>query len=348
MIKAGIIGCGSIARFRHAPEYAANGNARIAGFFDPVTERARELADLYGGRVYGSAEELLADGAVDAVSVCAHNAAHCGYTVDALAAGKHVLCEKPMAVTADEARRMIRARDRAGKILMVGHNQRLLQANKIAKELIDGGTLGRVLTVTGAFGHAGPEGWSRDGGAETWFFQKGKAGFGVTGDLGIHKFDLARYLAGGEAATVYADFRTADKTYGDGSRIGVEDNAFVILGFDNGVAAQIHLSWTHYGGEDNATRVCLTGGVVKLFGEPNRPLVVVKRDGETRSYDAAGIQTNGRQTASGVIDEFIDSVLTGRKPAVTGEDGLAALEIAEACARSAAEKRPIELKKVRG
>ena len=98
MFKIGIIGCGKIAQVRHIPEYADHTQAELAGYYDLNTERAKELADRYGGTVYSSYEELLADPSIDAVSVCVANNAHAKITIEALHAGKHVLCEKPMAM----------------------------------------------------------------------------------------------------------------------------------------------------------------------------------------------------------------------------------------------------------
>ncbi|GHV03111.1 dehydrogenase [Clostridia bacterium] len=345
MIGVGVIGCGSIALTRHILEYAANSSVRIAGYFDPVPGRAAETAALHGGRAYAALDEMLADKSVDAVSVCSPNRTHREYTAAALRAGKHVLCEKPMAASAAEAREMLAAQESAGKILMVGHNQRLLEANRIAKGLIEGGSLGKVLTARASFCHGGPESWSREKGAGTWFFQKGAAGFGAAGDLGIHKFDILRWLTGAEVESVYAEFRTSDKTFADGSPIGVEDNALMILNFEGGAAAQVTVSWTHYGPEDHGTTVDLSGGTIELFTDA--PLKVTKKGGETTIYDISSIQTNDNQTRSGVIDEFIDSVERGREPIATGRDGLRALEILEACARSDKERRLVRIRKGR-
>ena len=109
MIRVGIIGCGKIAQTRHIPEYLDNPNSEIVGYYDFNMERAQALAEKYGGRAYASAEELLADPAVDAVSVCVANNAHAQTSIDALKAGKHVLCEKPMATTLEDCIRMVDA-----------------------------------------------------------------------------------------------------------------------------------------------------------------------------------------------------------------------------------------------
>ena len=159
-MRVAIIGCGSIARQRHAHEYSLNSNVEIAGFFDFVSERAQELAEEYGSKAYSSLDELLEDKSVDAVSVCVANAYHAETTIKALRSGKHVLCEKPMAISLEDCEEMIKEAERSGKRLMIGHNQRLTPAHRRAKEIIASGEMGKVLTFFSMFGHGGPESWS--------------------------------------------------------------------------------------------------------------------------------------------------------------------------------------------
>ena len=106
-MRVAVIGCGSIARQRHAHEYSLNKNCEIAGFFDFVPERAEVLVSEYGGKVYKTLDELLEDKNVEAVSVCVANAYHAETTIKALRSGKHVLCEKPMAISLEDCEEMI-------------------------------------------------------------------------------------------------------------------------------------------------------------------------------------------------------------------------------------------------
>ena len=145
MLKIGIIGCGKITEVRHAPEYAENPNCQLVAFFDVVPERAKALAEQYGGVAYDSIEALLASD-VDAVSVCVANAYHAQTSIQALKAGKHVLCEKPMATTPEDCEAMVAAAKAAGKFLMIGQNQRLAKAHVKAREIIESGEMGRVIT----------------------------------------------------------------------------------------------------------------------------------------------------------------------------------------------------------
>ena len=121
----GIIGCGKISQIRHIPEYLDNPSAKIVGVCDFNMERARQIAEQLGAKAYSSAEELLADPQIDAVSVCVANNAHCEVTVKALRAGKDVLCEKPMATNIEECELMVRTAAECGRKLMIGQNQRL-------------------------------------------------------------------------------------------------------------------------------------------------------------------------------------------------------------------------------
>ena len=139
MLKVGIIGCGSIAKQRHGYEYFHNSDVEIKGFYDLISERAQALVDLYGGKVYAGVDELLADPEIDAVSVCMANAFHAEISIKALKAGKHVLCEKPMAVSLEECEAMVAAAKESGKRLMIGHNQRLAPAHKKAREILSSG-----------------------------------------------------------------------------------------------------------------------------------------------------------------------------------------------------------------
>lgn len=136
MLRVGVIGCGSIAKQRHGYEYFHNANVEIKGFFDRRQERVEALTALYGGRVYATIDEMLADSEIDAVSVCLANAAHAEVSIKALRAGKHVLCEKPMAVTLEECEAMLSAaREDAAVRGDAGHDAYLPVADAVGGAL---------------------------------------------------------------------------------------------------------------------------------------------------------------------------------------------------------------------
>ena len=345
MLKVGIIGCGSIAKQRHGYEYFHNADVQIKGFYDLIAARAQALADLYGGSVYADVDAMLADPEIDAVSVCMANAFHAEISIKALKAGKHVLCEKPMAVTMEQCQAMVDAARESGKRLMIGHNQRLAPAHKKAKELLTSGALGRVITFQSTFGHKGPEMWSMDKSANTWFFKKASASFGSMADLGIHKIDLMRYLIGSEITSVYSTMKVLDKKFPDGTPIEVDDNSVEILNFADGAMGTVTTSWTHYGEECNASVLYCEKGIMKLYADPRYSLKVVNADGTRVLYALDRLQTNddAQQASSGVIDEFVSAIEENRPSVLDAADVIRSMRAVFACLRSAEEGRLIAL-----
>ncbi len=335
MIGVGVIGCGSISIHRHVPEYYARQDCKLVGYYDPNTERAKKLAEQYGGKVFQTLEELLADKEIQAVSVCTANKYHAPVTISALKAGKHVLCEKPMATSAQEAQAMIDTAKKERKFLMIGHNQRLAQAHVRAKEILKTGEMGKILTFRTTFGHGGPEFWSQDKGRHTWFFKYDDAFIGAMGDLGVHKADLIRWLIDDEIVEVKAYVSTLDKTNEKDEAVEVDDNSVCILKSKNGIYGTLTASWTYYGAEDNSTVLYCSNGVMKIYDNPEYPIEVTKKNREKVLYKMGRIQTNESQSKSGVIDMFLDSINNGIEPEINGDEGLAALRIVLACLESA-------------
>jgi UDP-N-acetylglucosamine 3-dehydrogenase len=331
-IKVAIIGCGSITEFRHAPEYRANENVEIAAFCDPLAERAEKLANKFGCRAFTDYRDVLNITDLDAVSVCTANSTHASITLDALKAGKHVLCEKPMAVNFDDAKQMIETAKLCKRFLMIGHNQRLEKVHIRAKEILKCGEMGRVLSFRTTFGHGGPEMWSADKGIHTWFFKKNAASIGAMGDLGIHKADLIRWLIDDEIDEVCAMLSTRDKRNELGNLIEIEDNAICILKSRSGIIGNMDSSWTYYGEMDNGTILYCQNGIVRIFANPDYNIIIEKKNGEKVLYK---LDSN---TNSGIIDAFVRSVVSGVKPEISGEEGCEALNIILACQESFEKK----------
>ncbi|WP_256762405.1 Gfo/Idh/MocA family protein [Cohnella sp. WQ 127256] len=336
-IKVAVFGCGAIAQRRHIPEYAANPNVELVAFADPVIERAQSMADTYGGKSYSSYEELLKNEKVDAVSVCTPNFLHAPMTIAAANAGAHVLVEKPMASTAEEAEQMIEAAQKNGVYLMVGHNQRLMPPHVKAKELLDSGSLGKVLTFRTSFGHPGPEGWSVDG-RESWFFRKEEATMGAMGDLGVHKSDFIRYLLSDEVAEVAGFISTIHKEGTD-----VDDNSTCILRMKSGVIGTLTASWTQYKGGDNSTVLWCEKGVMKIGTVEGDEVIVELTNGNVETHKVGVMATNEKQVPSGVIDSFVESILTSTPPSISGEEGLRSLKVILAAFESQATGKIVKL-----
>ena len=340
-MKVGIIGCGKIAQVRHIPEYLENPDVEIVGYYDWNADRAAELAAQFGGKAYSTEDELLADKEMDAVSVCVANNAHAKVTIKALNAGKHVLCEKPMAVTLEECMDMVKAAEENGKDLMIGQNQRFAKAHVKAKELISEGVIGDVITFKTTFGHGGPETWGIDGAKNTWFFDKSRSVMGAMADLGVHKTDLIQFLLDSRVIETTAHITTLDKKDAQGNLIGVDDNAICIYKMENGVVGTMTASWTYYGEEDNSTILYGTEGIMKIYDDPVYSIKVITRGGEKILYDIDKIQTNDNQTKSGIIDSFVEAVVNNHEPEVSGRDVLNAMKAIFASLESAKEKKTI-------
>ena len=343
MINVGILGCGKIAQVRHIPEYAENPDVRRAAFYNPSRKRAEEQAEKYGGKVYDTAEELLADKSIDAVSICAANYAHAELSIKALEAGKHVLCEKPMATTLADCEAMVECAKRTGKFLMIGHNQRLARAHVEAKRLIDQGLIGDIITFRTTFGHGGPETWAINPGKNVWFFDKKKAAMGAMADLGVHKTDLIQFLTGQRVVRTTARLVTLDKRGEDGELIGVDDNAVCIYEMSGGAFGTMTASWTYYGAEDNSTVLYGTKGIMRIYDDPAHSIVVKLSDGEEQVYDVEQIQTNDNQTKSGVIDLWVECLKNNTPPEISGESALYAMRAVFASIESSQTGRAVEI-----
>ena len=322
-LKIGVIGCGSIAKHRHLPEYANNEHVEIVAVCDIVEERVNAIAEQYNAEAYTNYEELLANSEIDAVSVCTPNYLHAPVSIAALKAGKHVLCEKPMATSKEEAEEMIQVAKQTNKKLMIAHNQRFVPSHQKARQLVASGELGKIYSFRTAFGHGGPEGWSADG-KDSWFFNKEQAFIGAMGDLGVHKTDLLRYILGEEFVEVGAFIETSAKQNTD-----VDDTAVCVLRTESGIIGTLAASWSYVSKEDNSTVIYAENAIVRLEDDPVNSVIVQYKTGEVVKYELGGIQTNdsGGQTSSQIINQFVTSIIDDVEPPVSGEEGMKSLQV---------------------
>ncbi|MEH7254009.1 Gfo/Idh/MocA family oxidoreductase [Neobacillus niacini] len=338
-LRVAVIGCGSIAQHRHLPEYQSNKNVELIAVCDINEERAQAVAEKYGVKAYTNYEELLSSGSVDAVSVCTPNYLHAPISIAALKSGIHVLCEKPMATSKDEAEAMIAAAKESGKKLMIGHNQRFVPSHQKARQLIQSGEVGKIYSFRTAFGHGGPEGWSVEG-KEGWFFQKEKAFVGAMGDLGVHKADLLRYVLGEEITEVGSFVETSAKDFAD-----VDDNAVCVLKTESGIIGTLAASWAYVSKEDNSTIIYGEKAILRLEDDPTNSLVIQYANGEVVKYELGKIQSNedGGQNNSHVIEKFVESILQDQEPPVPGEEGMKSLEVILAALESNETKQIVRV-----
>ena len=232
---------------------------------------------------------------------------------------------------------MLAAAKKARRYLMIGQNQRLMPPHIRAKEILDSGRVGKALSFRTAFKHPGPEGWSVDG-AKSWFFKAGAAIMGVTGDLGVHKADLMRWLLGQEITEVSGFLGTLDKP------TELDDNAYLTMKTSKGVLGSMILSWTNYGAEENYTVVYCQKGVISIGTDPDYGVVVNYANGDEEKHKVGEIATNEKQVASGIIDAFTDSIRKKRKPAIDGMEGYRSLNVILTAMEAAKQNKTLKVR----
>lgn len=251
-IKVGVIGTGSISN-EHIDAYLKNDSVELYALCDINREQLELMGRKYGiTRLYESKEEMLSLEELDAVSVCTWNNAHAECAIAALNAGKHVLCEKPMSVSAADAEAMKAAADRNNKLLMIGFVRRFGNDCEILKDFLANGTLGELYYGKATY-------LRRHGNPGGWFGDKSRSGGGPLIDLGVHVIDLTRYLAGNpRPVSVYGvtfqklfdrknirnktGYRSVSQSQND--ICDVEDLATALVRFDNGFVLSIEASYS--------------------------------------------------------------------------------------------------------
>lgn len=313
-IGIGVIGCGAIAQEAHLPNYAAHPQARLVAVADIDEGRARAAAEKFSvPHVYTDYHHLLARDDIQAVSICTPNYLHAEQTIAAAQAGKHVLCEKPMAISIAEADNMISAAEDAKVQLMVGFTHRFYPFNQKARELIAGGKIGRPYTVRCRFAHRGP--YTSWGAMSEWFFDSKRAGGGAALDMGIHALDLIRFVLGAEVRSVSANLATFVHDIRD------EDTAIINLEFSNGSLGYIETGWHSWPGTLGLEIYGAKGTIIVDYRTPLR-LWTLENDWQELTDFPAG----GGWPAE--IRYFVDALIKGEDVVPTGYDGLVSLRAA--------------------
>ncbi len=250
VIKVGIIGCGGIANGKHMPSLKKVKDCEMVAFCDIIEERAVTAAKKFGtedARVYTDYKELLKDETIDVVHVCTPNRSHSFITVDALEAGKHVMCEKPMAINTEEALKMMDAAKRTGKKLSIGYQNRFRDDALYMKQEAENGTFGDIYYAKATA--------LRRRAVPTWgvFLNEYEQGGGPLIDIGTHALDLTlwtmnnyrpKYCVG----TAYHKLNN-DKEQGnmwgswDPEKFTVEDSAFGFIVMENGATIVLESAW---------------------------------------------------------------------------------------------------------
>jgi predicted dehydrogenase len=357
VLKIGIIGCGGIANGKHMPALAKQREVEMAAFCDIEPGRAEEAAKKYGSagaRVYSDYRELLKDGSIDAVHVCTPNKSHADITVDSLEAGKHVMCEKPMAKTAADARRMAEAARRTGKKLTIAYQNRFRPDSQYLYKLCSSGELGEIYY---ARAHA-----IRRRAVPTWgvFLNEEEQGGGPLIDIGTHALDLTLWMMGnykprsvmGNVYRKLADRECAANAWGpwDPKEYTVEDSAFGFITMENGATIILESSWALNSlqtGEAKTTLCGTEGGAdmwdgLRINGEKHGRLFITKP-----GLDASGVDFyNASQDKPGDLEAgmWVKALLNGSDPLVRPEEALVVTEILEAIYESGKTGQPVYFK----
>ncbi len=338
--RAGMIGCGKIAELLHLPDYAVCPEAEVAAFCDADHAAAERLAAQFApnAAIYTDYRKMLASEKLDGVTVALPNYLHAPVSIQALRAGCHVLVEKPMAATSAETLAMCTEARKAKKLLMVNQAQRRSAAHRKAREVVESGILGRILHVTGMFGHEGPEHWSPQG---KWFFKKKEARFGAMADLGVHKADLIRFLTGKEVAEISAYTACLEK-----KRCDVEDNFVSALRFTDGTVGTLCASWTVKGAAASYTILHCENGTLQVGVQPDKPLVayLVKPECEIVFELPAPLSAYPGSWGLGVSAGFVRAAQGIEEPFCTGEEGRKSLEIIFAAEKSFLTGKSVKVK----
>ena len=297
-VRIGIIGCGGIANGKHMPALKKIEEAEMVAFCDIIEERAVKAAKEFGvegAKVYTDYRKLLEDESIESVHVCTPNRSHSFITIDALEAGKHVMCEKPMAKTYAEAKKMYETAQRTGKKLTIGYQQRWRPDSLYLKEACDNGDLGDIY-----YGRAIA---LRRRAVPTWgvFLTESEQGGGPLIDIGTHALDLTLWMMNNyEVASVTGasfakigpvatqDEMANDFGPWDPSKYELEDSAFGFVRMKNGALINIRCSWAmNLTPHEGMVRLCGTKGGIDTF------------DGVVANHGIAGRQVDSRIATRG-------------------------------------------------
>jgi 1,5-anhydro-D-fructose reductase (1,5-anhydro-D-mannitol-forming) len=323
MLRWGLIGASTIGREWMVPAIGAQPDSMVAAVASSSPERARRYANELGiPNAFTSVADLLAEPTIDAIYISTTNEWHEPQALAAVAAGKHVLCEKPLALSLDSARRMVAAAASAGVALGTNHHLRNAATHRKMRELIQTGAIGRPLAARVFHAVYLPPH------LQSWRVDRPEAGGGVILDITVHDADTLRFALGDEVAEVTA--MTANQGMG---RAGLGDAVMGVMRFRNGVIAQFHDAFT---APHAPTGFEVHGTEGSLFGRDvmtQRPMgtVSMRRQGSEEE-----VPVNHENLYERSVRCFNAAIRGEGEPAATGEDGVQSLAVALAV-REAAE-----------
>jgi len=355
-VRIGIIGCGGIANGKHMPSLAKLNNVEMVAFCDIVEEKAASAAKQYGtpdAKTYvgeDAYKKLLEDKSIDVVHILTHNSLHCVQTCDALEAGKHVMCEKPMALSAKEAQKMCDTAKKTGKLLTIGYQNRQTSAIRFIKAEAEAGTFGEIYYAKGTA--------IRRRAVPTWgvFLDEEKQGGGPLIDIGTHALDLTlwtmnnykpKYCVG----TTYHKLNNQKNTgnaWGDWdpAKFTVEDSAFGFIVMENGATIYLESAWALNTLDVREAVTTLSGTLggadmidgVRINGVKHGKQYVSRPSlsgGGVAFYDGASDDPAALEAAI-----WIDAVINNGTPTVLPEEAMVVTQILEGIYESAKSGKP--------
>ncbi len=357
-LKVGIIGCGGIANGKHMPALQKlSDKVEMVAFCDIIEEKAINSAEKFGtpdAKVYTDYKELLKDETIDLVHVCTPNRSHSFITVDSLEAGKHVMCEKPMAKTYAEAQKMLEAAQRTGKKLTIGYQSRCRSDSIYLKECCKNGELGEIYF---AKAHA-----LRRRAVPTWgvFLNEYEQGGGPLIDIGTHALDLTLWMMDNykPRMVVGTSYKKLGKQQGtanawgdwDPEKFTVEDSAFGFVVMENGATIVLESSWALNirNPIEAATTLCGTKGGADMLDDDLK-LNYVKNNRqvvETPDFNAGGVAFyDGAKMDPSELEArlWIDAIINDTEVNTKPEQAIVVTQILEAIYESAKTGKPVYL-----
>lgn len=350
MLRVGVIGVGSISEL-HIKPYVNNKDVQLIALFDKHDSRLKTVGKKYNvSLLYDSYEALLANEEVDAVSICTWNNSHAEIAIAALEAGKHVLVEKPLSMTVEEALAVEAAVKKSGKILQVGFVRRHGDNAQILKQFIDRDELGEIYYAKASI-------LRRLGNPGGWFSDIEKSGGGPLIDLGVHMIDILWYMMGkprpvSVSGNTYSQlgnrsnvknlsfYKAADY---DPALNNVEDLANALIRFENGASLFVDVSFSLHAKADQSTAV-FYGEKGGAEIEPELALILEKNDtilNVTPQIDNLGFDFEGAFTNE--INHFVSCCLEGDESIAPVADGVAVMKMLSAVYESARTGKEVVL-----
>ena len=353
-VRIGIIGCGGIANNKHMPALHRLPDVELVAFCDIIVERAEKAAKEYGiegAKVYEDYKELLKDETIDVVHVLTPNREHSFITVDALEAGKHVMCEKPMAINTEEAQKMLDAAKRTGKKLTIGYQNRYRPDSWYLKRACDNGDLGEIYY---AKAHA-----IRRRAVPTWgvFLNEEEQGGGPLIDIGTHALDLTLWtmnnyepkMVVGSVYKKLGDQRESGNAWGDWDpeEFTVEDSAFGYIVMKDGATIVLESSWALNSLDVDEAKTSLCG--TKAGADMKGGLRINKVQYGKQVVENVNLEAGGVAFFDGGAAEpqdiearmWINAVKNDTDVVVKPEQAIVVTKILEAIYQSAREGKPV-------